>query len=499
MSHLLTLLEEMKNQNKLISEHDNRTYAEIFKLLDIIDHLRLKWQTAENNVMGAGRLLTTYKNELEQICMENKELEGQLVESRSQVAALSATRNELKRERDAFAGQLEAIHDLLRDEFDVLPEGIRKKLPFSDDRTTQAVSREQPSSAALESFEYDRTEASSDGNPIEYHSRGEENRDRGTRLGRKRSLSMIEGRNGQNPRKRPMNDMQMERDQGKHLAPSYQQTGDRSPLNRSFLGSHNVRGQLLPPFGAAPANSVSKMAAFVPSFGKLSDCVPRDGLLVPSIIYDCVKEIDQRGLCEQDLYQLGISDTNIHQLMEQYFEHEKLSLGKIWNFHLLAGCVKNFFLVLSEPLIPLTVLNTFVKACDMPSEGADMVSVLMEMPQPNRETLAFLMIHFQRVAEYSDKNKMTKESLAKCLAPTILGSLSVMDARGAVALAGKYVTVMNSFFDFPMDYWNRYLVKNGRGHLMGNLAPNVSPMGFRTDANTHGMCDSGIGSTPKPN
>jgi len=40
--------------------------------------------------------------------------------------------------------------------------------------------------------------------------------------------------------------------------------------------------------------------------------------------------------------------------------------------------------------------------------------------QPNRDTLAFLVLHFKRVAEVTE-NKMTLNSLAKILGPTIVG------------------------------------------------------------------------------
>jgi hypothetical protein len=53
-----------------------------------------------------------------------------------------------------------------------------------------------------------------------------------------------------------------------------------------------------------------------------------------------------------------------------------------------------------------------------------------ELPAPNRDTLAYLCLHLQKVAMNAAQNKMPVENLASCLCPTILGSSNEMNTLG---------------------------------------------------------------------
>lgn len=53
-----------------------------FKLLELMEYLRGKWSTAENELVGQGRIMKTYEMDLIEARAENKDLRGQLVEAR---------------------------------------------------------------------------------------------------------------------------------------------------------------------------------------------------------------------------------------------------------------------------------------------------------------------------------------------------------------------------------------------------------------------------------
>lgn len=57
---------------------------------------------------------------------------------------------------------------------------------------------------------------------------------------------------------------------------------------------------------------------------------------------------------------------------------------------------------------------------DKQDADAALYQAISELPQPNRDTLAFLMLHLQRVSS-SPKCKMPISNLAKVFGPTLVG------------------------------------------------------------------------------
>jgi Rac GTPase-activating protein 1 len=65
----------------------------------------------------------------------------------------------------------------------------------------------------------------------------------------------------------------------------------------------------------------------------------------------------------------------------------------------------------------------------------NLADAIEELPEPNRDTLAYLCLHLQKVAMNAAQNKMTVENLAVCLSPTILGNNG--DALNTLGYAGS--------------------------------------------------------------
>ena len=86
--------------------------------------------------------------------------------------------------------------------------------------------------------------------------------------------------------------------------------------------------------------------------------------------------------------------------------------------------VKKFLRSLKEPVIPLSLWQVFVDAATNPDTTdaeAAMYQAVSELPLPNRDTLAYLIVHLQTIADNSIFNKMDKDNLAVIMGPTILG------------------------------------------------------------------------------
>lgn len=82
-----------------------------------------------------------------------------------------------------------------------------------------------------------------------------------------------------------------------------------------------------------------------------------------------------------------------------------------------------FYRSLREPLITVGLLGDFIRATqltDKQDADAALYQAISELPQPNRDTLAFLMLHLQRVSS-SAECKMPISNLAKVFGPTLVG------------------------------------------------------------------------------
>ncbi|KAG3270618.1 RACGAP1-containing [Ictidomys tridecemlineatus] len=97
-------------------------------------------------------------------------------------------------------------------------------------------------------------------------------------------------------------------------------------------------------------------------------------------------------------------------------------LIKVDDIHAICSLLKDFFRNLKEPLLTFKLNKAFMEAAEITDEDNGIAATYQavgELPQANRDTLAFLMIHLQRVAQ-SPNTKMDVANLAKVLGPTIV-------------------------------------------------------------------------------
>ena len=101
---------------------------------------------------------------------------------------------------------------------------------------------------------------------------------------------------------------------------------------------------------------------------------------------------------------------------------------------------------------------------------ASTLEAIAKLPPSNKDTLAFLILHLQRVASYSAANKMPIPNLVTVFAPTIVGHGSVKPSNNDLLRDTKHQTkVMDKLLGISSDYWRQYLSP------MENPNPNVSP------------------------
>uniref|UniRef100_A0A1B0FDC2 Rac GTPase-activating protein 1 n=1 Tax=Glossina morsitans morsitans TaxID=37546 RepID=A0A1B0FDC2_GLOMM len=192
----------------------------------------------------------------------------------------------------------------------------------------------------------------------------------------------------------------------------------------------------------------------------LADYAPVVPPMIPALIVHCVHEIESRGLQEKGIYRVSGSEREVKALKERFLKNKTIPhLGNI-DVHVLCGCIKDFLRSLSEPLIPRTLWETFCNAVqNQPEEDIvrHLTHAISRLPQPNRDTLAFLILHFQRVAE-SPEVSMPLKNLARVFAPTMFGNSSGDLEQGAI-LAEIYAqcTIMENLLKVPTEHWIPYV------------------------------------------
>uniref|UniRef100_A0A8D0HLZ0 Rac GTPase-activating protein 1 n=1 Tax=Sphenodon punctatus TaxID=8508 RepID=A0A8D0HLZ0_SPHPU len=210
--------------------------------------------------------------------------------------------------------------------------------------------------------------------------------------------------------------------------------------------------------------------------GALVDFVPRTAPMIPSIIVHCVNEIEQRGLHETGLYRISGCDRTIKELKEKFLRGKTVPLlSKVDDIHAICGLLKDFLRNLKEPLLTFRLNKTFMETTEILDEDnsvAAMYQVVGELPPANRDTLAFLMIHLQRVAQSLD-TRMGTTNLAKVFGPTIVGhAVPDPDPMTLLQDTKRQPKVMERLLSLPLEYWSQFMMaeqeNNDPSHIIEN-------------------------------
>ncbi|NWR99947.1 RGAP1 protein, partial [Motacilla alba] len=162
------------------------------------------------------------------------------------------------------------------------------------------------------------------------------------------------------------------------------------------------------------------------------------------------------------IYRISGCDKTVRELKEKFLRAKNIPLlSKVDDIHAICGLLKDFLRSLKEPLLTFRLNKTFMEAAEIPDEDnsiAAMYQAVGELPQANRDTLAFLMVHLQRVAQSPD-TKMDISNLAKVFGPTIVAH-AVPDPDPVTLLQDtkRQPKVVERLLLLPMDYWSQLMM-----------------------------------------
>ncbi|XP_070701802.1 rac GTPase-activating protein 1-like [Pempheris klunzingeri] len=205
----------------------------------------------------------------------------------------------------------------------------------------------------------------------------------------------------------------------------------------------------------------------------LADFAPVTSPMIPVLVVYCIKEIEHRGLHEVGLYRVSGHERLVKELKEKLIRGKTLPpLNKVEDINVITGVLKDFFRKLPEPLLTFHLNKAFMEAAEIQDDDnslAILYQTISELPQPNRDTLACLMIHLQKVSQ-SVATKMDVNNLARVFGPTLVGH-AVPDPDPMTILndTSRQPRVIQRLLSIPTGYWGQFAYPDNVGMDMAHL------------------------------
>ncbi|XP_033333684.1 rac GTPase activating protein tumbleweed [Megalopta genalis] len=194
--------------------------------------------------------------------------------------------------------------------------------------------------------------------------------------------------------------------------------------------------------------------------GTIADYTPMIPPMVPSLVVHCINEVELRGMSEQGLYRVNGGTTEVKCLKEKFLKGRGAPNLTEVDIATICSTLKDFLRSLREPLITVGLWADFVRATtinDKQDADAALYQAISELPQPNRDTLAFLILHLQRVSS-SPECKMPISNLAKVFGPTLVGySCQNPSPTSLLTETRNQVAIVENLLKIPSDYWANFV------------------------------------------
>ncbi|XP_078407450.1 rac GTPase-activating protein 1-like [Cetorhinus maximus] len=216
--------------------------------------------------------------------------------------------------------------------------------------------------------------------------------------------------------------------------------------------------------------------------GTVADFAPQTIPMIPSLVIHCINEIEQRGLQEPGIYRIPGGERTVRELKENYVRGKGLPLlSRVSNIHVVCGLLKDFLRKLKEPLVTFKLHSTFMALTDLPDNESSrgLSRAVCSLPRANRDTLAFLIIHLQRVME-SPECRMDKQNIARVFGPTIVGhSNPNPNPLEVFEDTQRQPKVVEQLLSLSSDYWNQIVPVGQETAQMGpsNTEPGLLIVG----------------------
>lgn len=161
------------------------------------------------------------------------------------------------------------------------------------------------------------------------------------------------------------------------------------------------------------------------TFGvRLGDLMKRDthkNLVIPDIVYKCIRQLNARALELQGVFRVP-GNTNKMKDYEQLFDKDgiKVDFAKSDDEHMVASMLKMFLRDMPEPVMPYSLFEATVDATTKQSKEQIILAlreVLAQIPNVNYRLLTITCCLLHKITLHVDKNLMKPTNLAIVFGP----------------------------------------------------------------------------------
>uniref|UniRef100_A0AC34FEQ1 Rac GTPase-activating protein 1 n=1 Tax=Panagrolaimus sp. ES5 TaxID=591445 RepID=A0AC34FEQ1_9BILA len=182
---------------------------------------------------------------------------------------------------------------------------------------------------------------------------------------------------------------------------------------------------------------------------------------IPPIMIHCIVALERDRLTKEGIYRLPGADQAVAKLYQEFMSGRQVPNLSNVETENITGCLKKFLRELRDSLIPSTSYDDFIRAVEANDEQ-QLIQSIFELSAPNRDTLAYFVLHLQKVAKNSSHNKMPIENLARVLAPTVVGYSKLVTpcVENVNELNRNQYMILLRLLKIPSEFWSRFIENN---------------------------------------
>lgn len=202
-----------------------------------------------------------------------------------------------------------------------------------------------------------------------------------------------------------------------------------------------------------PVNTQKKEQVYIGDY-----CCPSFKPQIPALVIHCILQIEDRGLSQAGLYRESVYGRKLEEMKLICTKNRGVPNLNNVKIGIICVVLKDFLASLKLALIPQIVFNNMLEyfISNSGSYGfEDIYNMFIKLPIPNRDTLVFIILHLQKVAESPDC-KMSAKSLSKVFSPLLIENYEI----GTYERQKTNCSLIEKFIKLPSHYWKRILLND---------------------------------------